>query len=302
MKSLLLAVALLAQAGTRQAGTGLVTGRIVSPDGMPAPGVRVAAMVAREAGPQTEETLAGIAVTDNDGIYRLENLEAGRYYVRAGLIDHPTYFPGVTSLGQARVISLDRAATVSGIDFSILRGVGVRVSGRIVWDPRRPLASAAPAVLLARGATDFAETRPNADGSFEFLKVPPGTYSVVVRGAASVRGIRVENQDIAGIALVVPARLEVTVRLVVEGTERPNSAIDLLFVGSARQGVRRELLPDRQIKVLLHEDTYRVNPDTVPAGYVIRAITYGATDLLKQPLVLSQTTRPAEIVVRLAAK
>lgn len=114
MTSLLLGAWLLVQGAVAQPGSAVITGRILASDGSPMPGVRVAAVPVEGAGrDQSIETFARIAETDNRGQYRLDNLDSGRYYIRAGLVELPTYYPGVTSLSEARVITVDRNSMVA---------------------------------------------------------------------------------------------------------------------------------------------------------------------------------------------
>jgi hypothetical protein len=39
--------------------------------------------------------LASLTLTDGSGAYRLENVPPGRYRIAAGLLDAPTFYPGV---------------------------------------------------------------------------------------------------------------------------------------------------------------------------------------------------------------
>jgi protocatechuate 3,4-dioxygenase beta subunit len=98
---------------------GGVTGVVRGANGMPAPGVRVYAMAVRDA---VEQANAGTALesqaqTDAAGRYRLE-VPVGRYYIASGSIGAPTYFPGTTNLGEARVFSIAAGQLVEDIDFS----------------------------------------------------------------------------------------------------------------------------------------------------------------------------------------
>lgn len=104
---------------TQQSGT--VVGVLRTADGKPAAGVRVAAVPqsdsveAAAAGP----TLSSIAETDTDGRYKLENIPPGRYYVAAGRLDLPTYYPGTQSMVLGQVLTIRAGATTEGIDFTL---------------------------------------------------------------------------------------------------------------------------------------------------------------------------------------
>jgi protocatechuate 3,4-dioxygenase beta subunit len=86
MKRLLVVAVLLLPALARaQTSTGTVSGQILTREGQPAVSVRVSAMAVPESGaPSNSATaLVSIAMTDNEGRYRLENVLPGRYYIMA---------------------------------------------------------------------------------------------------------------------------------------------------------------------------------------------------------------------------
>ena len=114
MKNILLALLLF-----QGAPMGVVTGIVRSPDGKPAAGVRVYAMQVREGAEAANNgtVLESISQTDESGKYRLE-VPAGRYYIAAGSLEMPTYFPGTPDVAMARVISITSAAVIEAIDFA----------------------------------------------------------------------------------------------------------------------------------------------------------------------------------------
>ncbi len=99
--------------------TGTVTGVIRTPAGSPAAGVRVVVMARpdTQTGAASEVSSVSLGQTDESGVFRLENVPVGSYYVAAGRGALPTYFPGVLELSKGKVVSIAPNAIVANIDF-----------------------------------------------------------------------------------------------------------------------------------------------------------------------------------------
>jgi len=116
MRHLLIALLLL-QAGTPR--NGFVTGVVLSAPGVAAAGIRVYAVpagdpnVAAVAG----TVFVGLVQTDATGKYRLD-IPPGRYYIAAGSVESPTYFPNESSITSAKVVSVSTDAVVPDVNFS----------------------------------------------------------------------------------------------------------------------------------------------------------------------------------------
>ena len=173
--------------------TGVVTGVLRSTTGEPAANVRVAATALPD--PATgvgEGALVSLTQTDSTGRYRLDNILPGRYYIQAGLVDFPTYYPGVTATAGAKSLLIGAGAAIEGIDFTLSRATGVRVSGRV------PLSAGRPSLVGMSGGsgafrTNTAQIKP--DGTFEFLKVPPGNYSITAVPANGLPNLQIVVND-----------------------------------------------------------------------------------------------------------
>ena len=301
MRLLLLTVLCSVQLSAGRAETS-ITGRVVGPDGAPAVGARVVAMVVPEKADDTNlEVFDGFGETDAAGRYRLENLQPGRHYIRAGLVDSPTFYPGVPSVTEASVVTVARDSTAEDINFSLLkpfiRPSGVTVSGRVTFDRRQAPLTAPPIILLARGAQDWDQFLLPASGSFEFLKVPPGDYSVAVRGSGAAQRIVVDDKDVRDVELVLPLRVEVRGRVLIEKDKPlPASAGTLaLWLWGSRSSTRIAALADGTMKATIPEGEYNVALDSVPGGYFVKSIRGGSTDLLRRPL---QVTTPDAIEIQ----
>jgi hypothetical protein len=82
-------------------------------------------------------SLAGLAETDASGRYRLENIPPGRYYIAAGRIDLPTYYPGTAAASEGISILVTPGLTIPGFDF-VLNNLSAGRAGPIVGSPPVP--------------------------------------------------------------------------------------------------------------------------------------------------------------------
>src|SRR5580765_1647162 len=102
--------------------SGMVSGVVRTSAGTPAAGVRVSAMVPLEPGTEAASagSFAALAQTDEQGRYRLEGIPQGRYYIVAGRVDQPTFYPGTADMSKARIFSIAPGGAVSGMDFVMM--------------------------------------------------------------------------------------------------------------------------------------------------------------------------------------
>jgi hypothetical protein len=103
-----------------QGNGGVVTGQIRLQDGSPAAGIRVGAMSANGGITDAGVFLESLAETDATGLYRLSGITPGRYYIVAGALDAPTYFPGAASTKDARILEIRDGSTVGSVNFTVL--------------------------------------------------------------------------------------------------------------------------------------------------------------------------------------
>src|SRR5215510_13478274 len=84
---------------------GTLSGTLKDAEGEPAAKVRVSALTRQEPGQKIGgAVLASLAETDDEGRYAIEGIPPGQYYIVAGSVDRPTYYPGVEQIDKARVI------------------------------------------------------------------------------------------------------------------------------------------------------------------------------------------------------
>jgi hypothetical protein len=104
--------------GAGQSST--VSGALKDATGKPLAYVRIAAVTPPETiDDRSTAAMSGLAETDEQGRYSIEGLPQGRYYIAAGRVDFPTYYPGTQDLSAAKILSIMPGVTVSGIDFAM---------------------------------------------------------------------------------------------------------------------------------------------------------------------------------------
>jgi len=112
---LLLALPLLSQVNPEPKGA--VTGMVLSSNGTPAAGVRIVAIPASDPTTAGATVFESLAQTDSFGRYRLD-AASGRYFIAAGAVSLPTFFPNTTNIASAEVIVIKAGATIEGVNFS----------------------------------------------------------------------------------------------------------------------------------------------------------------------------------------
>jgi len=175
------------------APSAVISGRVVDEEGQPMQQVQVQAMRwMMNAGRAVLITVAN-ASTNDLGEYRLFNLAAGRYYVKAqamrvggflGGEDALTnryggeYYPGSKSVQNASAIVV-AGGDEARADFQLSQEAVTKVRGRVVGVP----STTGTVTIFLMGADTGGESAMVAkDGKFEINNVLPGTYRLVVFG------------------------------------------------------------------------------------------------------------------------
>ena len=215
-----------------------VSGRVFDDRGVPVPGADVSAMrITYDHGRRFLTSVRRRA--DEHGEYRLFWLAPGEYYVRADLApgvasgsdgtSRTTYFPNTADLDTAQPIVLAGGAERTAVDISLRTTPAATIRGKIIdglsntqsggfslvpQDPNIPFDAMA----------SLASNMNLGTGGFEIRGVRPGSYELVVR-ANNSRGIageahvpvEVGGADINGLIVAIHPRVDVKVRLLMEG-------------------------------------------------------------------------------------
>jgi hypothetical protein len=188
---------------------GAISGRIVDDLGEPIASVEV--MVQRFAYMGGSRRLVpagaqgGNDRTDDLGQFRLYGLPPGEYYVSATLRNMEfmgpnamvvasgqsdgyaaTFFPGTTSVGEARRVAVRAGQDVTNVSFALVSARLGRISGRVTTSGGEPYADG---MLMVAPRSDetvgfglaWTGAPIRGDGTFQTSGLPPGTYSLIVQ-------------------------------------------------------------------------------------------------------------------------
>lgn len=256
---------------------GVITGKVVDPDGQPMIEEEVYAFSPRDPG---FGSVRPAAITDDRGIYRIFALRPGSYVVAAAKDDvrytrNPrpgpyvrTFYPGVTDSAQATVIEVSDGSEATDVDITFSRPlVTYTASGRIVsGETGEPLPDVPYGLIRFGGSGQSRTLTPgivtNSRGEFKLENLPPGQYSVLVE-PQSERGFRGEelrfqivDQDVPNLVVRTVKGASLSGVVVLDGTagteviERLRDRRLVVFVAtesprrSGTSGVSTMLRPD----------------------------------------------------------
>ena len=311
--SLLLSI-LLMPGGALAEGGG-VAGTLRGTDGTPAARVRVGVMAIPEPGRGVRGagTLVSQGQTDDDGRFQLQEVPPGRYYIVAGNLKAPTFYPGVPKMDTAKTIEVRAKATVRDINFAVnvsplnadtpSGNVGspaslpvVHVRGRVVLknSPNAPMprfitlqgSQAMPTVAVAPDGT-FNITLPAGDQRLSGVGLPDG-YSVVSITSGGRNALNHPIDIKAGLELLASAgvsdlrhryRLMALVRE--DSSERPLAGEHVELVHSSGEVVRQTVNAQGGVTFA------RILPGT----YVLRLASAGFDVPEKQVVVMDSSVQ-----------
>jgi hypothetical protein len=284
--------------------TGTVTGRVLNVDGTPGARLRVVAQAMEEtpAAAVNAPVFVSIVQTDAQGNYRLEGVPPGSFYIAAGMVDLPTYFPGVTTVAEARVVKVASGAVLRDIDFKLARspGVTMRVHVKVEGDGTIPSNASGFVTGPEPGKIRYILLR--GDG-FVAESLPPGRYVVGVTPAPGVpnQQIFVGEKDV-DVEITLKQTVRITGRTVVEGNgETPRVRLqfrdavakDISGAGSAND--------DGTFDFLLRVGTHQAAFGGIPPGYQVKSITAGSANWLKDNIVVESGKPVTDLIVVLEA-
>jgi hypothetical protein len=265
-------------------GTAVIAGQLKTIDGAPASDVRVSALQAPPPNVRPEDGIqyylapppVRTIMSDKDGRYRLTNLPPGRYFVAAGIPGQDTYYPDATDGSGATVLTLTPDSTTT-IDFALVAPLAGRISGRVVPPPDPGVQE--NAILSGVFLTDLVEAPIRPDGTFEFGRVPEGTYLVdlfpTVPGLNSVL-FEVSDKDVNNLELKRPKLYTISGRI--NAAHGPLPWALLAFYTSTSYAAA-DIHDDGTFTVKLHAAKHFADLGGMPSDYDMVSVKRGNQDL-----------------------
>jgi protocatechuate 3,4-dioxygenase beta subunit len=301
----------------------VITGRITDEVGEPISGVQVWAMRSTYFEGRRKLVPVGNIMSDDSGQYRILGLVPGTYYVMATIRETwtvtdggveqvmgyaPTYFPGSTSVSDARRVTVAVGQEASSTDFSLIPGRAAKVSGTAVDSRGRPLGGQSVSVNQEfRGPNSMmmfggSGATVAADGTFTIKNLAPGEYKLMVRTEtegkipmqqvqeASAVPIVVSGIDIDNVTLVTSAGWSASGQVVDDHGGAPNIPRDRIRIAA------RPLNGDTDPRMGFGKpDSGRVKDDgmfavsnvfgparirvTLPDGWMVKAVMHDGRDV-----------------------
>jgi len=268
--------------------------------------------------PRVSIVRAGLGVrTDANGAYRLDHLPLGSFYVVA-LPENPplgadgrlnraghgiTYYPSTSTRADARQVMVTvREATVA--DITMLPATLASISGTVIGQDGKPVAGGT--LGLAHGDGMFGVHSRGmsirSDGVFVLAALPPGKYILQfredagrpARGSVSkVSGAKValDGRDVAGIRVAPIQIVRATGRIVIDPEARKLLAPATIHVsafpvidGMPGSNGAPTMNDDLSFAFNAWPGPHFVRVGFDAPGWVVKAIRYKGTDVMKTPI------------------
>jgi len=316
-----------------------ITGHVLDYNNEPAASTTVSAMryVIQE-GTRKLSPFAS-AVSDDRGVYRIYGLPPGDYYVGAAARDRTppgspselhvlddraradrtvsfasTYYPGTAIAMQAAPVALGPAQERDGIDFTLQLVPTARIDGSVTMTDGSLSSSAVQVDLIASVQATFPgtalgairSTRPGPDGTFRFVDVAPGTYTLLARGGSPIAWatteIAVDGDPIAGLSLALQPGMTMSGQIKFDAT-RLKPPADLTSLRLSLQPVQSQTVVNLApaARVLNPSGRFDIK-DIVPGRYrlAVSGPGIGTTGnwFLRSALVNGQDTLDVPIDIR----
>ena len=332
----------------------VVGGRILDEDGDAMPGVMVRVMRYQYQQGERRLTPTGNAQTDDKGQYRVWGLSPGDYYVNAimrggnsrgdfggpgGFLGRgggrglaaalpggneqdqinyaPTYYPGVPSVNEAKVITVGLSQEVLDVNFGMLLVKVARITGHVSNPDGSPVTSGSVNLMSDIGGARGNQVGMNFggriqwDGAFTIANVPPGRYILRARAddgetpQFGAQPISLNGEDVSGVTVVLStgATISGMLTLLPGQTNPPDLTQFRISAPSTDQsdfGPQPNARVDRDGRFTLtgvSAGSHLIRAGGNARGWVLKSVTVGGREVTDTPIQVRGGETVSNIVV-----
>ena len=237
-----------------------------------------------------------------------------------------TFFPNLAEVTGASPLDLVAGSEVRGIEIRLRKSRFYRIAGTVSGLPAalpepdnfkgkgkaKGGGSGVVLTLMSRsgGNRQTGGAPVNADGTFEFAAVPPGSYYIVAQVPQQAMTARlpvdIGSGDLNNVAVRLQPPIAVTGKLTIESTQ-PDvrlGAIRLTFTlaeaGPGRNG-QAQVSEDGTFQASLNVDGYLVEPGGMPDGYYLKSVKLAGREMPDAMLDLNYGGGQVEVILAPAA-
>ena len=301
---------------------GAIAGRITDEDGDPIRGMQVATMVYQYTTRGRELVDRRSASTDDQGEYRIYDLPAGKYFLKASLqrmrsatpeeadAFATTYYPGAQDPSGAVQIDLAPGQQLRGMSLALRRTRSATIRGRVIAPPGVSV-SAGLMVASDSGTSTTTNSVQDKDGKFELFGISPGrvyvigAYTLASQRYQAMAPVQVGDADINGLELRPIPPMDVSGVVRIEGeTATKVSEVSVQLQGSGRSyGTGSSILRDDGglLFPAVDPNIYRVGMGRI-ANLYLKSVRWGTVDVTDSEIDLTNGVPPrTELAVVLGA-
>jgi Carboxypeptidase regulatory-like domain len=300
-----------------------IQGRIVDPDGEPIESVPVQVMAEEISNGRKQWQFRGASNTDENGAYRITDLQPGTYLVRTGTaparlkaaniapggkpiaqVYAPAFYPNAPDKASAQAIAI-RPAQEFQADFTLSSVRSLSVSGTVTGVQNGAYVTCEDSDGAQSCSISYVNPR---TGKFVADLMPPGSWTLRftsndAHGAMyfAEQSVNLSTSDINGLQIQLQPLASIPVH-VIKG-EDPNANVQLQLIPdkpSQNSWLSSTPVPDgSQIFYAVAPGAYRFSAQTFGAG-CMESVMSGNVDLMRDELRVSAGQQPAPIDITLA--
>jgi protocatechuate 3,4-dioxygenase beta subunit len=297
-----------------------ISGQVLDDFGDPVTGVSMTVWQIRfQAGRRRLFSVGASQSTDDRGQYRIYGMAPGQYLISGeiGQLNQggagvdlpgfaPTYFPGTTTVSEARTVGVARSQDVVDVDFALVPLPTVSITGSRIGSDGQPMSGSLVLAQSQRSGAIVsgraAGSRNTPDGQFEFPNVAPGEYVIQAdsgkrsadrEGDFASQFVIVNGADVSNVLLQSSPGSSISGRVVFEGDPPTNfrglgiaptrADPDRTPLGSGSIALA-DVRPDLTFAMFGIHGPRRVTVDRVPPGWMLKSVIAAGVDVTDTPL------------------